>query len=269
MPESWSMGSGGGELPGHDILCVEAPNPGPLTLGGTNTWIIGRDPAWIVDPGPLIETHLQRIVAALSRRGGLGGVALTHDHHDHGEAVDELLARVPAPLAAARGRADVRISDGGRFGPFEAIATPGHASDHFALIAGPVCFTGDAVLGAGSVFVSPQPGAMTAYLGALDRLIAREEIEVLCPGHGPPVWEPRARLAQYIEHRLDRERRLIAALAEGRRSVAELLDTVWADVPRELRGAATATLAAHLERLKELGELPDGVEWPDFEKVEW
>src|SRR5262245_50662152 len=93
----------------YDILRLRAPNPGPYTLSGTNTWVVGRRPAWVVDPGPSIESHLERIHAAIEGRGGLGGVALTHDHEDHAGAVGELLASHPAPLAAGRGKVDVKL----------------------------------------------------------------------------------------------------------------------------------------------------------------
>jgi glyoxylase-like metal-dependent hydrolase (beta-lactamase superfamily II) len=158
-------------------------------------------------------------------------------------------------LAAGRGPADVELSDGDRFGPFEALYTPGHAPDHFALIVDDVCFSGDAVLGEGSVFVAPDPGALVGYLDALARLRERD-LEVICPGHGPPIWTPRERLTEYIEHRLDRERRLLAAIAEGRRSTEELLDAAWSDVPEQLRPLAAVTLAAHLDKLAEEGLLP-------------
>lgn len=243
------------------VVRLRAENPGPLTLSGTNTWVLGRDPAWLVDPGPLLEDHMEELWAVLRARGGLGGVAITHDHADHTEAVSALLERFPAPLAAARGEADVRLEHGVRFGPLEAFATPGHAPDHFALIAGGVCFSGDAVLGEGSVFISPECGALSSYLGALRRL-AERELEAICPGHGPPVWEPRERLREYVEHRLERERRLVEALAQGARSIEELLDSAWAEVPGELRLAATVTLVAHLDKLEEEGRLPDGVERP-------
>ena len=88
----------------------------------------------------------------------------------------------------------MQLREGVRFGPFEAVATPGHAADHFALIAAGACFTGDAVLGEGSVFISPYPGAMAGYLAALERLRVREDFDVLCPGHGPPVWDAHAKL---------------------------------------------------------------------------
>jgi glyoxylase-like metal-dependent hydrolase (beta-lactamase superfamily II) len=251
------------ELPSQDILRVRAPNPGPLTLSGTNTWVVGRRPTYVVDPGPLIDSHLERLLTAIDARDGLGGIVLTHDHRDHTEAVEALLERRPAPLAAGRGEADVKLAEGTRFGPFQALSTPGHAPDHFALICDRACFTGDAVLGEGSVFIAPDRGALASYLDGLRRLRERD-LDVLCPGHGPPIWEPRAKLDQYIDHRLERERLLIAALAEGRRSIDELLDAAWSDVPAELRPVAAVSLLAHLDKLEDERRLPAGVERPSW-----
>jgi glyoxylase-like metal-dependent hydrolase (beta-lactamase superfamily II) len=253
----------------YKIGRVRAPNPGPLTLSGTNTWVVGRSPAWVIDPGPALHAHVERLLAAIDARGGLGGVALTHDHADHSEAVGALLQARPAPLAAGRGDVDVTLEDGIRFGPFQAVSTPGHAPDHFALVANGACFTGDAVLGDGSVFISPYPGAMSGYLLGLERLRLREDFDVLCPGHGPPVWDAHAKLDQYIGHRVDRENGLIVALGEGRRTVSELLDAVWHEVPEALRPLATATLAAHLDKLEEERALPADVERPEFEDAVW
>lgn len=238
-----------------DVLRLRAENPGPLTMSGTNTWVVGRNPAWVVDPGPALAEHQQALARAIVERGGLGGIALTHDHIDHSESVAALREHFPAPLAGGRGQVDTLLSDGARFGPFEALHTPGHASDHFALIVEGVCFVGDAVLGEGSVFIAPDPGALAGYLDALQRLRERE-LEVLCPGHGPPIWAPKERLEEYIEHRLERERRLVAAIAQGRRSTEELLDAAWSDVPKQLRPLAAVTLAAHLDKLAEEGRLP-------------
>jgi glyoxylase-like metal-dependent hydrolase (beta-lactamase superfamily II) len=253
----------------HEILRVRAPNPGLLTLSGTNTWVVGRRPAWVVDPGPLIDSHIERLLAAIDARGGLGGVALTHDHHDHAEAADTLLERYPAPLAAGRGRGDVALAEGERFGPFEAVATPGHSVDHFALVGCGACFTGDAVLGEGSVFISPHPGAMSGYLRALNGLRLRGDFNVICPGHGPPVWDVASKLEEYVCHRIERENRLLEALGEGRRTVQGLLDAAWSEVPEALRPFATATLAAHLDKLDDEQALPAGVERPPFEGAGW
>jgi glyoxylase-like metal-dependent hydrolase (beta-lactamase superfamily II) len=250
------------ELPGSEIVGIRAANPGPFTLSGTNSWIVGRDPAWLVDPGPALDEHLGALMEEIERRGGLGGVVLTHDHADHSEAVPAIRERFAGvPLAAARGDVDVLLADTSRVGPFEAVATPGHAPDHLAYVVGGVALTGDAVLGEGSVFIAPDPGALASYLDGLAKL-RRRELSVIGPGHGPPVDDPAAKLDEYISHRLDRERRVVAALDSGKRSVDELLDEVWDDAPPQLRLAATVTLAAHLDKLADEGRLPDGVERP-------
>jgi glyoxylase-like metal-dependent hydrolase (beta-lactamase superfamily II) len=157
----------------------------------------------------------------------------------------------------------VILSDGAMFGPLQAVATPGHAVDHFSLVGSDACFSGDAVLGEGSVFIAPDPGALRGYLDALARLRARG-FAVLLPGHGPPVTDVEARLDGYVTHRLDRERRLVAALDAGARSVDALLDAAWDDVPEALRLPATVTLVAHLDKLEEEGRLPSGVQRPDW-----
>ena len=248
-----------------DIGLVTADNPGPFTLRGTNTWLVGRNPCFVVDPGPLAEAHLQRILSDAHGRGGIGGIALTHDHLDHAEAVVELRRRAGGvAVAAARYEgADVRLEDGQKFGPLRAIATPGHAADHLAYIAGGACFSGDAVLGEGSVFVYPDPGALRGYLSALRRLRVMG-LRVICPGHGPVVLDARAKLDEYLAHRMDREQRLVAALDAGLRTADDLLDRVWSDANSALLSAATVTLAAHLDKLDEEGRLPAGVERPQL-----
>ena len=250
-------------LAGYDVVRLRAENPGPFTLSGTNTWVVGDHPAYIVDPGPALPDHLQRLLEVIDAKGGLGGVALTHDHTDHSEGVRALLQERSAPLAAARGDVDVRLCEDTRFGPLRAVPTPGHAPDHFALSTERACFTGDAVLGEGSVFVDAYPGALSGYLNGLARL-ATLEVDVLCPGHGPPIWEPETKVEEYIAHRYDREHKVILALGAGRRTIAELLAEAWSDVPAELRPAAVVMLAAHLDKLDEEGLLPRGVERPDL-----
>jgi glyoxylase-like metal-dependent hydrolase (beta-lactamase superfamily II) len=245
------------ELPAHDAVGIRAANPGPLTLSGTNTWIYSREPAWLIDPGPALPEHVDAISEEIDERGGLGAVLLTHDHPDHAEAVPEIVMRFsPVPLAAARGPVTTLLEDGERYGPFEVVASPGHASDHLAFIAGDLAFTGDAVLGEGSVFVMGQLGE---YLGAL-RLLQARRLAVIAPGHGPVVLDPAAKLAEYIDHRLAREAALVSALAAGKRTTHDLLDAAWADAPEVLRPAAAVTLEAHLEKLSSEGRLPDGVE---------
>jgi glyoxylase-like metal-dependent hydrolase (beta-lactamase superfamily II) len=253
-------------LADFDVALVRADNPGPFTLAGTNTWLLGRDPAWVIDPGPAdpaTRGHLDAVMAEVVRRGGVGGIALTHDHVDHAEGAAELRRRAgDPPLAAARrGLGTITLADGDAFGPLTAVATPGHAVDHLAFVAGTACFTGDAVLGQGSVYIAPDPGALRGYLDALRRLRALP-LAVLCPGHGPPVFDPAAKLDEYVAHRLDRERRLLEALARGLRTEGDLLDAAWDDAPAELRPAAAVTLRAHLDKLREEGRLPEGAGEP-------
>jgi glyoxylase-like metal-dependent hydrolase (beta-lactamase superfamily II) len=214
---------------------IRAPNPSPLTLSGTNTYVVD---GWVIDPGPAIESHLDAIVAAIENPQG---ILLTHDHADHSEAVPELSARLGVEL----------VSDGG---PFDVIPLPGHADDHVVFVTGGHAFTGDAVLGEGSVFVS---GRLREYLEGLRKLRALD-LERIHPGHGDEVDDPNAKLDEYLAHRLDRENKLLAALEAGAETEDELLDAAWADAPAAVRGFAAITLRAHLEKLREEGRLTGG-----------
>ncbi len=226
---------------------VRADNPSPLTLDGTNTYLAR---GWVVDPGPDDERHRAAILAAAG--GRIEGIALTHSHGDHADGA-------PALAAAAGGVPVVLAGEGDRVGPFEVIATPGHAPDHVCLLFHRIAFAGDTVLGLGSVFVGPGGGALSAYLDSLRRLLALE-LDVICPGHGPYVGDPAAKLHEYLEHRLERERLLLDALESGARSEGDLLDRAWPDVAEPLRPAAGLTLRAHLEKLAGEDRLPTGVD---------
>lgn len=246
------------------VVHLLAQNPGPFTLEGTNTYVVAdAEGTWVVDPGPGLVEHLDAVAAAVRDAGApWRGVLLTHDHADHAEGIPGLLERAgPAPVHAARA-ADVVLADGDAAGPFSVVATPGHTPDHLAFVAGPELFSGDAILGRGSVFVWPSPGALCGYLAALERLAALP-VERLRPGHGPDGGDAHARIAEYVRHRGEREERLLAALAAGHRSVDALLDAAWSDAPAVLRPAAAVTMAAHLDKLAEEGRLPDGVERPE------
>lgn len=227
------------DVGGFDVVRVRADNAGPLTRDGTNTWVLDRDPCWVVDPGPALPEHLDEVARVVSERGGAGGVVVTHDHADHTEGAEELAARLGAPL--------------GDPGPLEVVPLPGHADDHVVFVWGDVCCAGDAVLGEGSVFVA---GDMAGYLDGLRALRSRG-LRLICPGHGPPVLDPAAKLDEYLAHRLAREDALLAALADGVRGDEALLDAAWADAPQALRPAAALTMHAHLRQLAAEGRLPD------------
>lgn len=222
------------------ITRVRADNPGPLTLSGTNTYVVD---GWVVDPGPLLEPHLAAVTAAVG--DAPAGIVLTHSHADHSEAAGELAERLGVAVVDAR--------DGDTVGPFEVMALPGHADDHVVFVAGAHAFTGDAVLGEGSVFVS---GRLIEYLDGLRRLRALD-LRRIHPGHGDEIDDPAAKLDEYLAHRLERERKLVAALASGIAADDEdaLLDAAWPDASAAVRPFAAITLRAHLAKLQQEGNL--------------
>jgi glyoxylase-like metal-dependent hydrolase (beta-lactamase superfamily II) len=219
-----------------------------MTGEGTNTYLYGAGPCAVIDPGPDIAGHLDAVRAAAEERGGIGVVLLTHGHGDHADGAKRLPVEAIIP------------EDGEVKAGLRALATPGHAADHICLLsADGVCFSGDLVLGAGSTFVPPDGGSLAAYLESL-RLLEAEPLELICPGHGPWVTDPGAKLAEYVEHREMRERRLVAALERGERSRDALLAEVWDDVPEELIPAAREVMEAHLEKLATESRLPADLE---------
>jgi glyoxylase-like metal-dependent hydrolase (beta-lactamase superfamily II) len=210
----------------------------------------------VIDPGPADAGHAEAILAAAGDRGGIGAILLTHSHGDHSDGAEPL-----AELAGREGELPpiVLPGDGETHLGLRALATPGHAADHVCFLTEDrVCFSGDLVLGTGSTIVPPGNGSLAAYMDSLRRLQA-EPIELIAPGHGPWVADPAAKLAEYVEHREMRERRLLAALERGEHSKTALLDEVWDDVPAELRPAAARSMDSHLEKLEGEGRLPDGV----------
>jgi glyoxylase-like metal-dependent hydrolase (beta-lactamase superfamily II) len=233
--------------PGHpEILRIVAPNPGLMTLEGTNTYLYGSDPCAVIDPGPDDGGHLDAIRAAAAERGGIGVVLLTHSHADHAAGAARLDAEVVLPREGEEARAGLRV-----------LATPGHAVDHVCfLTADDVCFAGDLVLGLGSTIVGPDGGGLAAYMESL-RLLRAEPLKLICPGHGPWITDPDAKLGEYIGHREERERRLVAALESGERSRAALLGEVWDDVPAELLPMAAMAMETHLDKLADEGRLPE------------
>jgi glyoxylase-like metal-dependent hydrolase (beta-lactamase superfamily II) len=235
-----------------DVERITAHNPGPMTLEGTNTYLVGRDPAVVIDPGPDETEHIEAIRSAGEGRGGIGTVLLTHDDADHLAGVEPL------------GIEPTRPSDGDRVAGLTAIATPGHAAEHLSFLLPDgeafACFCGDLILGRGSTIVGPREmgGSLSDYMASLRRL-QELELTVLYPGHGPEVHDPAAKIAEYLAHRQEREDRLVGALDRGERSREALLDEVWDDVPGELRPAAAIAMQAHLEKLGDEGRLPPDI----------
>jgi len=215
-----------------------------MTLEGTNAYLYGADPCVVIDPGSEDPAHLDAIRAAAAERGGIGLVLLTHSHGDHTAGADQLGAEVVLP------------GDGEVHAGLRVLATPGHAADHVCFLSDDgVCFSGDLVLGLGSTIVPPGDNSLAAFMSSLRRLQG-EETELIAPGHGPWVEDPAAKLAEYVEHRQMRERRLLAALGRGERSRAALLAEAWDDIPLELLPMAAMAMEAHLEKLEDEGRLP-------------
>lgn len=247
-------------------LCVLCPNPSPMTLDGTNTWVLlepGATDAVVIDPGPLDEGHLQAVVEAVSARGArVAQTILTHGHADHAEGAGRFAELSGAPTrAVGRGHDDLADGDVVTVGGLElrVVATPGHTSDSlsFALPADHALLTGDTVLGRGTTVVAHPDGELAAYLASLERiahLTGDGAVTAILPGHGPVVPDAAAMVAFYRIHRAERLEQVRQALADGASEapdvVRAVVERVYADVPREVWPAAAMSVAAQLDYLK-------------------
>ena len=237
------------------IVRLLAPNPGLFTLEGTNTWVVGSDPSIVIDPGPELEEHLD---AVAREAGSVAAVLVTHDHPDHAPGAPVLAARVGAPVFAYRLAGAERLRDGQRIlgGGVEltAVHTPGHTSDHVALfdpLSGSL-FTGDAVVGRGTSFIDPPDGDLARYLRSLDRMLELGP-RTIYPGHGPVVLRAGDKLREYLAHRREREEQIVAGLAEGPRTIAQLVGSIYAGYPEDVRPLAARSVLAHLLKLEDEG----------------
>lgn len=241
------------------VLRVLAPNPGPFTLEGTNTWVVGRDPSIVIDPGPEDADHL---AAVLEAAGPVAAIVLTHHHPDHAPGAPPLARTAGAPVLALRPREDERpLRDGGVVEAgttaLRVVATPGHSPDHAAfLVEGEgSLFTGDAVLGRGTSVVDPPDGDMGAYLRSLRHMLHLDP-RTIYPGHGPVVFDATGRLQQYLEHRAMRERQVVSALEGGRSTPEEIVPEVYgSDVAPPMHPAGARSVLAHLLKLEREGRV--------------
>jgi glyoxylase-like metal-dependent hydrolase (beta-lactamase superfamily II) len=242
---------------GVRVALVRADNPSAMTLSGTNTWVFAVDGgSWVIDPGPVDDPHIAAVADAARTLGDPRAVLLTHDHFDHS-------AGLQAASRALGGAPVLRAGDDFSTLPIAALPTPGHAEDHLVFHFGDghrtVLFSGDLILGQSSTIVPPGGGTLIAYLESL-RTVAELRPDLILPGHGEPIADAVTAVEAQREHRLRRERDLVAALAGGVHDREALLDRVWSDVGPELRVAAHVTMQTNLEKLDLEGRLPDDFE---------
>lgn len=232
-----------------NIRSLTAPNPGPFTLDGTRTYLL--DDSAVIDPGPAIDAHIEAILAAMPK---LATIFITHRHGDHAPAALPLKARTGARIVApphVLAETDQLVHDGDVVDGLEVIATPGHTAEHVCyLTADGDLFSGDTILGAGTTAIFPPDGHMGDYLRSLQKLRAREPKRIH-PAHGPTRDDAVALIDEYIAHRLERERQVLAALAAGDETLAEMRRRIYPDLDPRLERAAEIQLTAHLIKLAE------------------
>lgn len=268
------------------IQRVIADNPGPFTFTGTGTYIVGRDMPGarvaVIDPGPEDEAHLHALLRAVKGRT-VSHILVTHTHRDHAplsRALAEAVGGAPILAAKPHGptvhasdqmdqaamdedddanfQADVILSDGDRIEgdgwTLEAMATPGHASNHMAFVLREenALFSGDHVMGWSTTVVAPPDGDMTAYMDSLERVLARG-FSTLWPTHGPAITQVAPFLKAYCHHRLEREAQIMARLAAGDETIAEMVPALYAAVDPRLWPAASLSVLAHLIALVDRG----------------
>lgn len=240
---------------------VLAPNPGPFTGPGTNTWVVGDDvEALVIDPGPVDAAHADAIEAALDDRRTVA-VLVTHTHIDHAPLANPLARDLGSPaLGHGPGpefEPDDLLVDGSTVDvagdTIEILHTPGHADDHLCFRLGRRLFTGDHIMGGSSVMVED----LGPYLQSLRRLQA-VEWERMYPGHGPEIGEPGEVIDWYIAHRLEREGQILGAIRGGASSAGEILEVVYAEVDDSLHPLALRSIGAHLRKLVSDGVVRTG-----------
>jgi glyoxylase-like metal-dependent hydrolase (beta-lactamase superfamily II) len=246
------------------VTCLLAPNPSPMTLDGTNTWLIaepGSSSVVVIDPGPDDEGHLRRVYAEATAGGRrVARIVLTHGHPDHADGVARFAELTGAPVQAAdpaRRRGPEGLADGDVITvagcELRAVASPGHSADSVCLLlpADGVLLTGDTVLGRGTTVIATD-GNLGDYLRTLEQLrdLAEDrQVGMLLPGHGPMLADPLATLDYYLTHRAERLDQVRSALAAGAKTAAEIVAMIYTDVDRSVWPAAEWSVQAQLDYL--------------------
>ncbi|MDP1874519.1 MBL fold metallo-hydrolase [Phenylobacterium sp.] len=262
------------------IRRVVARNPGPFTFMGTGTYIVGRGEVAVIDPGPDLAEHLEAILAALEPDERVTHILVTHHHSDHSPLARPLKEKTGATIyGCAVGAAaeestirteagadfdfapDVSLCGGGQVleGPgwtLEAVATPGHTSNHicFALKEENALFSGDHIMGWSTTVITPPDGDMTDYMESLERVKARD-FDVLWPTHGPPILEVTPFIEAYAAHRRAREAQVLAAVGDGYERIVDMVPVLYAAVDSRLHPAAARSVLGHMIDLVRRGKV--------------
>lgn len=231
------------------IRSITAPNPGPFTLDGTRTYLIGDH--IVLDPGPAIDSHIQAIRAAVPK---LRTILITHRHGDHAPAAVPLKRATGARIVAPRGvleETDQIVNDGDSIVGMDVIGTPGHTAEHVCyMTADGDLFTGDTILGFGTTAIFPPDGNMADYLASLRKLRAHNPLRIF-PAHGPTRDDAVALIDEYVAHRLQREGQVMDAIRNGAQTISEMRQAIYPDLDPRLEGGAEVQLTAHLIKLKD------------------
>lgn len=262
------------------IRRVVARNPGPFTFMGTGTYIIGRGEVAVIDPGPDLPEHLEAILAALEPGERVTHILVTHHHSDHSPLARPLKDKTGAPIygcavGVAAEESTIRTEAGADFGfapdislcgggqvmagpgwTLEAVATPGHTSNHicFALKEENALFSGDHIMGWSTTVITPPDGDMTDYMDSLERVKARG-FDVLWPTHGPPILEVTPFIEAYAAHRRAREAQVLGAVSQGFERIVDMVPTLYADVDPRLHPAAARSVLGHMIDLVRRGKV--------------
>jgi len=239
---------------------ITASNRSPYTLAGTNTYLLGsRGRGIVIDPGPEDPRHATAVLDRAAARGWtISLILVSHGHSDHIGGAEQMSRATGATARRWGGKTPLRdgelIADHG--GQVRVLYTPGHAADHVAFHWPDqgVLFSGDLLLGEGTVQVTPPGGSMAQYLQSLER-VAGLDLALIAPGHGPLIHDPGPRIASYRAHRLEREQHVLAAVASGQRTVSDITSALYVGLDPRLRRAAEGTVLAHLEKLTAEGRV--------------
>jgi len=263
---------------------ILAPNPSAFTFSGTQTYVVGRGEVAVIDPGPDEPDHIAAILRAVEGER-VTAIVCTHTHRDHSPAAAplkvatgaEIVGCAPLVLVDNGPRADSAfdatyapdrvLADGERIsGPgwtLEAVATPGHTSNHlcYALLESGALFTGDHIMGWSTTVVAPPDGDMADYMASLDRLIARDDT-LYYPAHGGPVEKPQRFARSMASHRKQREGQILRLLGEGGRPIPAMVERMYVGLDERLVGAAGRSVLAHLIDLRNRGVVAEeGESW--------